>query len=352
VQFSFDSEQQEFAAALRRALADRAPLTRWLTPGAADGSWRLINEQLQAGAPDVPEHAGGLGLSAVELAIAAEESGRVVAPVALVAGMGITHSLLLAAGEPAAGLLEEAVSGRQLVLGADPAGAWIELHLEAPSTVSGSFYAPIGAREADAVLALVTTPDGGRDLVTVDLESSAVEPLEGIDPTAGSARVTLQAAPVTFHAPDIDDSVLAAARRRARLVIAAQALGGARSCLEMTTTFAGQRVQFGQPIGSFQAVKHRLADLFVETELAATAVYLAACELTGPSAESATASAYDVASSVYQRAARDCIQLHGGMGFTWEHPAHLHLERAQLLASLLGPSSPAERYASALGGVA
>lgn len=147
-------------------------------------------------------------------------------------------------------------------------------------------------------------------------------------------------------------AVATEARGRARLIIAAQALGGARACLDLTVRYAGQRIQFDVPIGSFQAVKHRLADLFVETELAASAVYLAACEQAAgaDSGRPSALAALDSATEVFVRAARDSVQLHGGMGFTWEHPAHVYLRRALLFASLLGRQQAGREQMYALAG--
>ena len=341
--FSFDDQQREFSATLRRALDKQAPLGRWLQPMADDPAWPLIATELQAAAPDLPDDVGGLGLSAVELAITAEELGRVVAPVAFVAGV-FAQGLLAAGGDDTKNELLASAEGRRLLLGADPAGDWADLDLEADGRLSGSFLAPVGARTAEVIIAVANASDGGRALAVGSMAGATVKPLDGIDPTAGSARVVLDHLPVAVHEVADVDATIASARRRARLTIAAQALGGARACLSLTAQYATQREQFGAAIGSFQAVKHRLADLFVETELAASAVYLAACETDPEVADLAIDTAYEVATATYRRAAGDCIQLHGGIGFTWEHVAHLHLERSSLLAFLAPGASRAERY--------
>jgi alkylation response protein AidB-like acyl-CoA dehydrogenase len=343
VNFSFDDQQREFSATLRRALDKKAPLARWLEPASDDPAWLLLTTELQASAPDLPDDAGGLDLTPVELAITAEELGRVVAPTAFVAGV-FAQGLLASGGAATKADLLAATAGRRLLLGADPAGDWAELHLDGGNRLSGSFLAPVGARAADGVVAVASTPDGGRVLAVGDLARATVEPLDSIDPTAGSARVVLDRLPVAVHEVAELDASMAFARRRARLAVAAQALGGARACLALTAGYATQREQFGTAIGSFQAVKHRLADLFVETELAASAVYVAACETDPSKADLATDIAYDVATATYRRAAGDCIQLHGGIGFTWEHVAHLHLERSSLLAFLVPGPSRAARY--------
>lgn len=352
--FSFDDEQREFAATLRGALSDRAPVSRWLRPDALmteDPAWQLLVSDLQAAASDVPEEAGGLGLSTVELAIIAEELGRVVAPPAFTGGVGLAQGLLIEAarvegpGGNTTTLLAGLPQGTRLLLGATPDRPWDQLLLDDEGTVTGSFVAPIGGLDAQIIVAVARTGYGPA-LITLDASEAQITPLSGIDPSAGSAHVTVSAVPTAVALRAGVDEAQRWARRRARLVLAAEALGGARSCLDMTVLYATQREQFGTPIGTFQAVKHRLADLFVETELAASAVYLAACELAvrDDASELSSRAAVDSATAVFQRAARDCIQLHGGMGFTWEHPAHVYLERAQLLAVVDANSERAHEY--------
>ncbi len=352
--FSFDDEQREFAATLRAALTERAPVSRWLRPdvgAVTDLAWSLLVNDLQAVGADVPEDAGGLGLSAVELAIIAEELGRVVAPAAFTGGVAFAQGLLIEAlrsqgpGGEAATALANSVGGTRLMLGAAPDRPWSQLTLGEDLTVAGTFVAPIGAVGAESIVAIADTL-GGPALVTIDAANAEVTALAGIDPSAGSAQVCLASAPATVVLRDGVDAAQAWARRRSRVVLAAEALGGARACLDMTVLYAIQREQFGTAIGAFQAVKHRLADLLVETELASSAVYLAACELAArdESSELSSRAAVDVATAVFQQAVRDCIQLHGGMGFTWEHPAHVYLGRAELLAAVHDSSGRAQRY--------
>ena len=134
------------------------------------------------------------------------------------------------------------------------------------------------------------------------------------------------------------DAGLKAALAAGCLMIAADSLGGAQACLERTVAYAQERVQFGRVIGSFQAVKHRLADMMVEIEQSRSAVYWAACAMDEGSDEAAMAvhAAKAFACDTYQKCAGEMIQLHGGIGFTWEHDAHLYFKRARSNASLLG----------------
>lgn len=353
MKFSYGDDQQEFAATLRQALRDRSPASRWLHPAAdvaGDPAWNLL-VSLQAVAPDVPEHLGGLGLSAVELVLIAEELGRVVAPAAFTGGVGFAQGLLIEAvgatssDSDLARVLADAAGGARLVLGATPAGRWDQLVVDEEGCVTGEFVAPFGAQGADLIVAVAIMGDGPA-LAIIEAAEAAIVALDGIDPTAGSAHVALRSSSPSIVVRDGVSEARSWARRRARVATAAEALGGARACLDMTVLYATQREQFGTPIGAFQSVKHRLADLLVETELAASAVYLAACELAArdDSSELSGCVAVELATAVFQRAARDCVQLHGGMGFTWEHPAHLYLERAQLLAMLHGRRNPGGRY--------
>jgi len=381
--FAFDAEQGELSEVLRDALGREAPVSRWLGSEfdtAADPAWDVLARHLQALAPDLPAEHGGLGLSSVELAIVAEETGRVVSPAAFTASVALAQSLLSAAvrsgsGEPAArAALERAALGIRyavisdlLALMAGPTTEALSAEANATelsftlsgsglgsdrTTVSGRASVPAGALGAQRLLVLAAGP-GLPVLADVDMAAAVMKPAGGIDPTAGSALVTFEDAPaVLLLEAEAVTAVAAAARNRARLIIAAQALGGARACLDLTVQYAGQRIQFGVPIGSFQAVKHRLADLFVEIELAASAVYLAACEQAAgaDSGRLSGLAALDTATEVFVRAARDSIQLHGGMGFTWEHPAHVYLGRALLFASLLGPQQAAREQMYSLAG--
>ena len=140
---------------------------------------------------------------------------------------------------------------------------------------------------------------------------------------------------------------------RASIALAAESLGGAERCLEVATEYAKARVQFGRPIGSFQAIKHKLADMLVAVETARSAVYYAACVAdSGDDAELATAAplAKSYGTEAFFRCASESVQIHGGIGFTWEHDAHLFLKRARGSLALLGsPSSDRERIAGVLG---
>jgi alkylation response protein AidB-like acyl-CoA dehydrogenase len=149
-----------------------------------------------------------------------------------------------------------------------------------------------------------------------------------------------------------DARVLRRILDRAAVALAAEALGGAERCLEMATDYAKTRIQFDRPIGSFQAIKHRLADMLVSVETARSAAYWAACVVASDDlrneTELATAAALakSYCTEAFFRCAAECVQIHGGIGFTWEHDAHLYLKRARASLSLLGsPARDRERIA-------
>ena len=158
--------------------------------------------------------------------------------------------------------------------------------------------------------------------------------------------------PASARLPGDGAALLARALERARIALAAESLGGAERCLALSVDYAKTRVQFGRAIGSFQAVKHRCADMLTLIETARSAVYWAAfCAASDdPELSVAAAIAHSYVGDAYLRAAGDTIQIHGGMGFTWEHDAHLHLRRARSSAELLGDARhERERLAQKLG---
>ena len=191
----------------------------------------------------------------------------------------------------------------------------------------------------------------GPDLAVVAADAPGLKAVEvkALDPSLGLARLEFENVPVQGLLRD----GAAAAKRVLRVLAAAEAAGGARACLDMALAYAKVRQQFGRPIGGFQAVKHHLANMLIASELATAAAWDAARLGAGPEADLAAAIAAAVALDAYQFAARKNIQLLGGIGFTWEHDAHLYLRRAATLAELAGPVRDAQDdvYALTSGGV-
>jgi alkylation response protein AidB-like acyl-CoA dehydrogenase len=283
----------------------------------------------------IPEEYGGSGYGLAEAAVVAEGLGAAPA-VGPFLPTAVAAAVIAAAGtdeqRPALlpGLVEGSVcasvslnggatvAGDGLLTGSLPAalgGTWAQLHL-----------VPVGAD-------LAVVPASTAGLTTVQVQA--------IDPALGLVRLDLDG--VAPHPAGLLRGGVAEARRVLRVLAAAEAAGGARACLEMALEYAKIREQFGRVIGGFQAVKHHLANMLVRTELATAAAWDAA-RVAGPGPESdlSAAVAAAVALSAYQFTARMNIQVHGGIGFTWEHDAHLYLRRAAALAALAGPPERAE----------
>jgi alkylation response protein AidB-like acyl-CoA dehydrogenase len=166
-----------------------------------------------------------------------------------------------------------------------------------------------------------------------------------MDMTRKQAELTLNQvrlpASARLGTADSGDRTLARALDLAKVALAAEQVGGAERCLDMSVDYAKTRVQFGRPIGSFQAIKHKLADMFVAVESARSASYYAAFTAAHDEAElpAAAALAKAFCSDVYFRVAAECIQIHGGVGFTWEHDAHLFFKRAKSSETLFGDAA-------------
>ncbi len=265
----------------------------------------------------VAEEHGGSGLGVLDLVVVAEEAGRTLSSAPLVSSAGWAASLLRSAGgDAAAGVLRGIAAASERIAVVEEPGA-----------------AVIDARTATAFLAL---RDGGVALVP----ASAAELTEQreLDPTRGLARVrTAAATPLGAVSPDEVDR----ARRVAEVVLAAEDLGSAARCLDMAVEYAKSRVAFGRPIGSFQAIKHMCVDMFAQVEQLRSLVWYAAwCadhDLDQLPLAASAAKAYSA--EAVESCASSCIQVHGGIGFTWEHDAHLYWRRAKVDRVLLGDSA-------------
>jgi 3-oxochol-4-en-24-oyl-CoA dehydrogenase len=281
----------------------------------------------------LPEAHGGSDAGLEELVVVVEELGRGLAPGPLVPTV-VASAVVAAAADDAT----QAALLPGLADGSVAAGVGLVTDLEVrDGRAWGAAGAVLGGGVA-GVLLLV----GDADAIIVDIAGGGggvtVEHPADLDPTRRSARVTLDGAPVT---------VLAGAARVAidvaRVVLAAEAVGVARACTESAAAYAAVRQQFGRPIGTFQAVKHHCADMLVATELATAAVWDAARAATADPDERtyAAAVAATLAGPAADRCANLAIQVHGGVGFTWEHDAHLFLRRALVLQALLDPTRAA-----------
>ena len=334
MEFAFTEEQAMIAETARAFFAEQATSERTRAAMAADGCdhdlWRAFTTELGLAGVALPEDFGGAGLGMVEQAIIAEAAGAEIAALPLL-GHAMVSRAILAGGSPEqkADILPRLAAGELVASFAEaaPGSAWIDGAL-----TGAALHVPHGACADLFVVAVGETAL----LVERDAPGLAVTPLTSMDQTRPYARLDFGA---VAAAPLADAAAALAAAREAGLVcLAAEALGGAEAALKRTVAYAMERVQFGRPIGSFQAYKHRLADMMIEIEQAKSAVYWAACTVDEGSDEAALAlpAAKAFCADTFFMCAGNMIQLHGGIGFTWEHDAHLFFKRARSIQTLLG----------------
>lgn len=338
MEFVFTEEQQMIGETARAFFAENATSERTRRAMAAGGPdagidralWTAFCQELGLSGIGIPESAGGAGLGLVELAIIAEAAGAQVAALPMLGSLALSAQAIAAGGsaEQQAAHLPALLSGEVI------AGYVHDAAITADGT-SLTGAAGFVAHGGSAQLFVVTSNTGAW-LVAADAPGVTVTPLTTMDQTRPYARVTLagaQGEPLADPA-----AAIAAAHRAGFVAVAAEALGGAQAALDRTVAYAKERVQFGRPIGSFQAYKHRLADLMIEIEQARSAVYWAACAVDEGSDETELAvhAAKSFAADTFFLCAGNMIQLHGGIGFTWEHDAHLYFKRARAIQSMLG----------------
>ncbi|HEX5407967.1 MAG TPA: acyl-CoA dehydrogenase family protein [Pseudonocardiaceae bacterium] len=298
--------------------------------------WRTLAEQLDVAGLLIPEALGGVGGSAREAAVIAEELGRAVTPVPFLGSAVLATSALLAcdtAAEPVAKLLAALASGDTTAalavpLAAMPGTAFPDAVTVADGRLTGTVTSVVDAGAADV---LVVPAGGGLYSVAVG-DGVTVTGLIALDRTRAIADVTFADAPADLLAgPETAAAALDSALTTGAGILASEQLGVAEWCLDTTLRYVKERFQFGRAVGSFQALKHRLADVWLELVTArAAARYAADCLATGRAdVDVAVSIAQSHCSMVAVHAAEEAIQLHGGIGMTWEHPAHLFLKRAK-----------------------
>lgn len=311
--------------------------------------WKLLNEEMSVGAMAVPEDRGGLGVGTAMLAVVLEEAGRALLPEPLLASavLGVRAVLAAPLGSIPPEVTDDVVAGRLIATLATGPGSDASLEVtETPGslTVSGRVGRVMLGATAELVVAPAATPRG-EALFLVDLRNATGtdrRPLEVLDPTRRLAGLELVAAPAYLvAAPEQLPAVLSELDVVRRIALAAEHVGMIEAMLDLTRTYLGQREQFGRPLASFQVIKHRLADVLVDLERARSAARYAAAvlDLDPASAALPAAVAAAVATDAVIRVAHETVQLHGGIGFTWEHPAHYYLRRALGDEAYFGPAS-------------
>ncbi len=346
----FSDDQKLLREDIARFLAANAPLSAVRNllqsplPGYDSDLWTKLVGQGWLGAA-IPECYGGLGLSPVDICIFAEELGRVLAPTPFSSCVYFFTEGLLALGTEAqkAEWLPRIVSGEVIacVAAAETIGDISTQRVSARvqgNRLSGSKMPVVDG--AIALVALVLAQgDSGLGLYLAPLDNCAREPLSTIDCSRGAARLTFRDADVEpLGTPGKGAEHLDYIADRAAIYLAFEQLGGAGRCLEMARDYAKQRIAFGRPIGGYQAIKHKLADVYIGNELARSHAYYGAWALEkgGGELPVAAAAARLSATEANWQAAKENIQVHGGMGFTWEYDCHLFFRRAEHLALVNG----------------
>ncbi|HEX4181414.1 MAG TPA: acyl-CoA dehydrogenase family protein [Caulobacteraceae bacterium] len=308
--------------------------------------WKSVAEQGWLGAA-IPEQYNGLGLGRLELCAIAEELGRVVAPIPFASTVYFLAEALMLAGDDAqkAKYLPRIAAGELIGCFATAEGPGPVAEGAVQARVEGGKLTGVKIPVTDgdvAGLAVVLAKEGGRPgLFLVDLTGAGVarETLKTLDPTRGVARLTFTGAPADrLGAPGEGMALTEAVMDRAAVLLAFEQVGGADRSLDMAKAYALERFAFGRVIASYQAIKHKLADVYVKNELARSNAYYGAWALnTGATELPIAASAARVAASeAFWFASKENIQTHGGMGFTWDVDCHLYYRRSRQLALVAG----------------
>ena len=349
--FDFSDEQKQLRDEARKFLADRCSpaAVRAILEGPEPydrALWKGLGEMGFLGAA-IPEAYGGVGLGHLELCVIAEELGRANAPVPMVSSIYLAAEALMLSGTQAqkSAWLPKLASGAAvgtLALG-EGVGRVTERAIKAQVTggkLSG-VKMPVADGDVADVAVVIARGNAGLSLYLVDLAGAGVvrEVLETIDPTRSQARIVFDGASAELLGEAGQGwRLVSDLLDRAAVLMAFEQVGGSDRALEMARDYALERMAFGRQIGSFQAIKHMLADMYVAATLARSNAYYGAWALSTGSAELpvAAATARVSATQAYQHCAKNNIQVHGGMGFTWAFDCHLFYRRANALALALG----------------
>jgi alkylation response protein AidB-like acyl-CoA dehydrogenase len=370
VNFAFSEEQEELRRTVRSFLEDKSPsaeVRRLMetTEGYDPAVWEQMGSQLGLQGLAIPEEHGGSGYSYVELIVVLEEMGRALLAAPYFSTVALAANAILHSGDDAAKkeLLPGIASGETIATLAmtEDNGRWDAEGITATATKSGDGYTIDGHKmfvldghTANLIIVAAKTGDNV-SLFTVagDADGLTRTPLATMDQTRKQARLEFSGTPAKLLGSEGEGwATLSRVLDLAAVALAAEQVGGAQRCLDMSVDYAKVRVQFGRPIGSFQAIKHKCADMLLEVESAKSAAYYAgwaAAELNDELPTVASlAKAY--CSDAYFHAAAENIQIHGGIGFTWEHDAHLYFKRAKSSQLLLGdPTYHRELLAQRIG---
>jgi alkylation response protein AidB-like acyl-CoA dehydrogenase len=342
-------EQRELAGSVRGFLAGTSPMARVREIAESDAPydrvvWERMAGELGLTGLAIPETYGGSGYGQAELAVVMEELGAALTPSPFFASAVLAAGALLRLGDERAAkeLLPGIASGQTIATLALPDATTVRATPSGDGhTLDGAAARVLHAMEAGLILVPAALDGGALGVFQVapDAPGLTRTPLTTLDLTTPQARLELAGTPARLIGPADAGEALAHVLDLASVALAAEQLGGLRRCLDTIVEYAKLRVQFGRYIGSFQGVKHRLADMHCTLEQAESIVRYAAWTADEAPAELPVAAALAQSSlgPAYFQVAKDHLLLHGGIGFTWEHDAHLYYKRAKSAELLLGP---------------
>jgi alkylation response protein AidB-like acyl-CoA dehydrogenase len=361
VDFAFSEEQEELRDTLRRFFEERAPAAEVRrvmdTPEGFDRAlWGQMALELGLPGVHLPEAVGGQGGGFLELGIVVEEMGRVLLPSPYLSNAVACLAVRAAAGD-AHPRLAELADGREIGTLAlvEEAGRWDAEGVAARAVVEGEALHVTGTKpfvpdgQAASVFVVAAREPGTRGeagltlcSVRADAPGVRVTPLETTDRLRRQARLELDGAPAEpLGAPGGAARALRETVARACILLGAEMVGASERALEMAVAYARERVQFGRPVGSFQAIKHKAAEVLQELELARSVAYWAlwVADEDGDELEQAAHLAKAMGGDALRRASAENIQIHGGLGFTWEADPHLYYKRWQSADVLYGDAT-------------
>jgi alkylation response protein AidB-like acyl-CoA dehydrogenase len=368
--FAFSDEQEELRASVRRFLSEKSPETEVrrlmdTTEGYDPAVWSQMADQLGLQSLTIPEEFGGSGFTYVELLVVLEEMGAALLCAPFFSSVALAANALLTSGDDEAkkSYLPGIASGDTIATLAitEDNGKWDFGGIECTAEQKGDGWVLNGHKMfvldghlANLIIVAARSAKGvSLFAVQGDAPGLTRTALPTMDQTRKQARLEFSDTPAALIGTDGDaEPGLSKTLDLAAVALAAEQVGGAQHVLDASVEYAKTRIQFGRPIGSFQAIKHKCADMLLEVESAKSAAYYAAWAAAEDSDELPVVAslAKSYCSEAYFHAAAENIQIHGGIGFTWEHPAHLYFKRAKSSELLLGdPSYHRELLAQRIG---
>ena len=371
MQFTFSDEQEEFRLIVRRFMDDKSPTTEIrklmdTDDGYDKAVWKQLSEVLGLPGIHLPEEYGGQGFGFIELCIVLEEMGRALLCAPYFSATALAATAIIEAGteEQKLALLPDIASGQTLAtlaftdttgnwevgsteVTAEPVGSDSQLNDSQLNSfqLKGTKSFVVDGHIADLLVVAARTPGTtgayGLSLFTLPGSGNGIKRrlLKSLDPTRKLACIEFDNAPATLLGElNGAGTTLPHILNLAAVALASESVGGAQKMLESSLDYAQLRMQFGRLIGSFQAIKHKCADMFLEVELAKSAAYYAAAAAADqtPDFPAVASLSKACASDTYMKAAQECIQIHGGIGFTWENDTHLYFKRAKSSEVFLG----------------